>query len=151
MRSGVTKIDQKSIKKRSKRGGQHEKASWHRFFIDFDRFWDPIWLPKRTQNRLKMAWKKRCKNEGLQDGLRNPLGAVLGPNMARRLCRRPADAGVRALALELRSREFRESEGLSKRASAAEGPRPDLSPSGCGPRPFADSVSKNRMRTPKID
>ena len=136
-----------------------QKASETRFLLIFDRFGGHLGPPKRTQNRLKMASKKRCKNEGLQDGLRSPLGAVLGPNMARRLCRRPADvglarawrglgAGVRALALELRSREFRESEGPPKRASAAgsAGPRPDLSPSGCGPRPFADSVSKKTER-----
>ena len=63
--------------------------------------------PRSIQKCIEKTFKK---NEGLQDGLRSPLGAVLGPNMARRLCRRPpawawrgVGAGVRALALELRS------------------------------------------------
>ena len=86
-------------------------------------------------------------------GYKMASGALLGASWAPPpLPPTWADVGVRALALELRSREFRGSEGRSKRASAAgsAGPRPDLSPSGCGPRPFADSVSKNRTRTPEI-
>ena len=132
-----------------------QKASETRFLLIFDRFGNHLGPPKRTQNRLKMASKKRCKNEGLQDGLRSPLGAVLGPNMARRLCRRPADVGLARgswpspLSSAQENSENRKDDlrGLRR----PQGPRPDLSPSGCGPRPFADSVSKNRTRTPKID
>ena len=48
-------IDQKSIKKRS----QHEKASWHRFFIDFGGFGEASWEGKSNQERSKMASKRR--------------------------------------------------------------------------------------------
>ena len=57
-------IDQKSIKKRSQDG----KATWHRFFIDFNGFWDPSWEAKSSQDRSKTASKKRWKNEAQQDG-----------------------------------------------------------------------------------
>ena len=42
-----------------KKRGQHGKASWHRFFIDFGGFWEASWEAKSSQNRLKMASKKR--------------------------------------------------------------------------------------------
>ena len=58
------KIDPKSIKK----WGQHGKASWHRFLIDFGGFWEPSWGRKSTKNRSKKASKKRWKNEAQQDG-----------------------------------------------------------------------------------
>ena len=51
------KIDQKSIKK----AGQHRKASWHRFFLDFDGFWEASWEGKWSQDRSKKASKKRCQ------------------------------------------------------------------------------------------
>jgi len=41
------KIDEKSNKK----GGQHGKASWHRFLIDFGGFWEPSWEAKSSQDR----------------------------------------------------------------------------------------------------
>ena len=47
------KIDHKSIKK----GGQHGKASWHRFLIDFGGFGVPSWGRKSTKNRSKKASK----------------------------------------------------------------------------------------------
>ena len=49
------KIDQKSIKK----GGQHGKVSWHRFWTDFDRFWEPSWNLVGSQNRSKRKPKSR--------------------------------------------------------------------------------------------
>ena len=56
------KIDQKSIKKRSQDG----KATWHRIFIDFYGFWDPSWDTKSSQDRSKMASKKRWKNKEME-------------------------------------------------------------------------------------
>ena len=51
-------------------------VSWHRFFIDFGGFGEPSWEAKSSQNRSKMASKKRWKKEGQQDGqkvaIRNP-------------------------------------------------------------------------------
>ena len=49
------KIDQKSIKK----GGQHAKASSHRFFIDLGGFWEPSWKAKSSPDRLKITSTKR--------------------------------------------------------------------------------------------
>ena len=61
------KIDEKSIKK----GGQHGKASWHRFLIDFGGFWEASWGRKSNNNRSKKASKKWWKKEGHQDGEKN--------------------------------------------------------------------------------
>ena len=49
-----TKIDQKSIKK----GVQHGKASWHRFLIDFDGFWEASWGRKSNKTRSKKLYRK---------------------------------------------------------------------------------------------
>ena len=54
------KIDQKSIKK----GGQHGKASWHRFLIDFRRFGVPRWASKSIQNRLQIDLGRPKPPEG---------------------------------------------------------------------------------------
>ena len=57
------KTHQKTIKKWS----QHEKASWHRFFLDFGEFWKASWEAISSQDRCKKASKKRCKKERQQD------------------------------------------------------------------------------------
>ena len=54
------KIHQKAIK----RGGQHGKASWHRFFIDFGGFGEPSWEAKSSQDAQK--WHR--KNDGKKKG-----------------------------------------------------------------------------------
>ena len=41
------KINQKSIKK----GSQHGKRSWHRFFVDFNGFWPSSW--DRKSNKIR--------------------------------------------------------------------------------------------------
>ena len=51
------KIDQKSIKT----GGQHGKASWHRFLSDFGGFWEASWDRKSKKNRSKKASKNNEK------------------------------------------------------------------------------------------
>ena len=51
--SGGPSWEQKSIKK----GGQHGKASWHRFLIDFGGFWEASWGRKSNKNRSKKASK----------------------------------------------------------------------------------------------
>ena len=53
------KTDQKSIKKRSPRW----MASWHRFFLDFDRFWEASWEGNRSQDRPKKASKNDAKKK----------------------------------------------------------------------------------------
>ena len=53
------KTDQKSIKKRSPRW----MASWHRFFLDFGRFWEASWEGNRSQDRPKKASKNDAKKK----------------------------------------------------------------------------------------
>ena len=66
-------IDQKSIPKWSPRWN----ASWHRFLSDFGGLWEPSWDAKSSQDRSKMASKKRRKNEAQQD---DQKGAIRNPN-----------------------------------------------------------------------
>ena len=51
------KIDQKSIKK----GGQHGKASWNRFFCDFGGFGEPSWEAKPSQEGAKTGHDRTRK------------------------------------------------------------------------------------------
>ena len=53
------KTNQKSIKKRSPRW----MASWHRFFLDFGRFWEASWEGNRSQDRSKKASKNDAKKK----------------------------------------------------------------------------------------
>ena len=39
-------------------------ASWHRFFLDFDRFWEASWEGNRSQERPKKASKNDAKKKG---------------------------------------------------------------------------------------
>ena len=55
------KTDQKSIKKRSPRW----MASWHRFFLDFGRFWEASWEGNRSQDRPKKASKNDAKKKSI--------------------------------------------------------------------------------------
>ena len=78
------KTDQKSIKKRSPRW----MASWHRFFLDFDRFWEASWEGNRSQDRPKKASKNDAKKKSneiakkvatrISDDARPPGSWVLG-------------------------------------------------------------------------
>ena len=38
-------------------------ASWHRFFLDFDRFWEASWDGNRSQDRPKKASKNDAKKK----------------------------------------------------------------------------------------
>ena len=38
-------------------------ASWHRFFLDFDRFWEASWEGNRSQDRPKKASKNDAKKK----------------------------------------------------------------------------------------
>ena len=58
------KTDQKSIKKRSPRW----MASWHRFFLDFGRFWEASWEGNRSQDRPKKASKNDAKKKSSEIG-----------------------------------------------------------------------------------
>ena len=51
-----------------------QKASEIRFLLIFDRFGSHLGPPKRTQNRLKMASKNRCKNEASRIAFLGRLG-----------------------------------------------------------------------------
>ena len=41
-------------------------ASWHRFFLDFDRFLGASWEAKWSQDRSKKASKNDAKNSSLR-------------------------------------------------------------------------------------
>ena len=60
-------VGSKNRSKIDKKGGQHGKPSWHRFFIDFGGFWEPSWEAKSSQDRPKMTSKKQRKKERDQD------------------------------------------------------------------------------------
>ena len=64
------KIDKKLIPKR----GQLGKASWQRFFFDFDGFCEPSW----KENRTKIEEKVHGKFDAKLEPFRMRLGAVLG-------------------------------------------------------------------------
>ena len=63
----AAKIDQKTINTWSPRWN----ASWYRFLMDFGGYLEANWVGKSIKNRSKAASKKRCKNEGRQDGQKN--------------------------------------------------------------------------------
>ena len=62
-------------------------ASWHRFFLDFDRFWEASWEGNRSQDRPKKASKNDAKKKSNEIAkkvaIRNPQPRapprVLGP------------------------------------------------------------------------
>ena len=63
-------------------------ASWHRFFLDFDRFWEASWEGNRSQDRPKKASKNDAKKKSseiakkiairISNPARNPGSWVLG-------------------------------------------------------------------------
>ena len=42
-------------------------ASWHRFFLDFDRFWEASWEGNQSQDRPNKASKNDAKKEKQRD------------------------------------------------------------------------------------
>ena len=69
------KIDPKSIKK----GGQHGKASWHRFLIDFDGLGQPSCPKKSTQDRFcwpgLASWRVLWASRAVLEASSSRLGA----------------------------------------------------------------------------
>ena len=72
------KFNHKSIKK----AGQHGKATWHRFLIDFGGFWEASWVenqPKNDSRRHRKSYEKKKRARMDFDVL---YGAKLGWEMA---------------------------------------------------------------------
>ena len=109
----------------------------------------PSWVGKSTQNRFKKALKNRWQKSAVLEPSWVPKGAqhgppplpptpAWGPAWVRRGVRRRGPGPPPLPPVEVNSEGPKDPRTPSKRALAGpEGPRPDLSPSGCGPRPFS--------------